>query len=120
MDNSKVETLRRMGLDWAADEIEMLESTLASLGHPGGKLVENGFTVPSPREFGSRLYDAARSPLLKEIEALKADNQKLRFGIMRACLGSCTCMTKTPVQKYHHETCTYRVLMDTLYGEDNG
>ena len=118
--NEKVDTLRRMGLDWAAEEIEKLEAFIDALDalDTGGILKTAGFNMPTPREFGSRVYKSARAPLLKEIEDLKADNKKLRSGIMMATIGSCTCMTKTPIQKYHKPTCTYRILMNTLYGEE--
>lgn len=47
-------------------------------------------------------------------EKLTAENQRLRDAMLKATVGSCSCLTKTPDYKYHRDYCGYRILMEAL------
>lgn len=52
--------------------------------------------------------------LTAQLEASQAREAELREAMLRATLGSCSCVTKTPDYRHHADFCGYRTLSEAL------
>lgn len=47
---------------------------------------------------------------------LKAENKRLKDAMEVLSVGSCSCLTKSPLFIYHAETCNFRIIGDAIVG----
>lgn len=79
-------------------------------------LAENLHSCSGPHRCAAALSKAADEieRLRIELATAQAREVKLRQAMMRATIGGCSCLTKTPDPAFHKEHCGYRVLMEAL------
>lgn len=80
---------------------------------------KDGCLIPASDSFAainafSHHPDVSFEDLQSALLGLAARAEKMSNALVSLCVGGCTCMTKTPILKFHDPRCRYRLAAEAL------